>query len=439
MRICRWEKMAGKDPVLDFCRLILTMSGKQELAFSKNREKYSMDKACPTPEPFKAVLGSIVFLTLIFFLTFISRFIFAPLMPTIGKELAITHSQAGSVFFLGSVGVLIGSLISGFISARINHRGTLLLSTFCLSLSLLVCYFTGSLWAIRVIMFVLGMCAGLNLPSVVATIAAMVDRQDWGKAMAVQQIAPPLGLVSGPLVSVIFLTWFSWRGTLACIGLFCGIIAFAFYKYGKCGDFPGDAPSPSLLKIILAGRSFWIMVVLLALGMGAQVGIYAMLPLYLVTERGLDAESANTILGISQVSALFMTFFAGWVTDRIGEKRAIFLFLAASGIATVLVGSLSGFWLKASVFLLPALAVCFFPPGFAALSRIVQPNMRSLAAALAPPSAFILGGGLLPAALGYMGQTHSFGLGIVLAGSIIILGSTLAFPLKLLEKMENGC
>ena len=113
-----------------------------------------MDKSCPTPEPFKAVLGSIVFVTLLFFLTFLGRFIFAPLMPTIGKDLAITHSQAGSVFFLGSIGVLLGSLISGFISARINHRGTLIVSSFGLSLALLVSYFTASLWAIRAIMFV---------------------------------------------------------------------------------------------------------------------------------------------------------------------------------------------------------------------------------------------------------------------------------------------
>ena len=398
-----------------------------------------MEKSCPTPEPFRAMLGSILFVTLLFFLTFLGRFIFAPLMPTIEKDLAMTHGQAGSVFFLGSIGVLFGSVVSGFISARINHRGSLIASSIGLSIVLLASYFTTSVWGIRSIMFVLGMCAGLNLPSVVATIAAIVDRRDWGKAMAVQQIAPPLGLVSGPLVSVLLLTWFSWRGTLVCIGLLSAIIAFAFSRYARCGDFPGDTPSFSRLGVILTRSSFWVIMILLALGMGAQVGIYAMLPLYLVTERGLDAAAANTILGISQVSALFMTFFAGWVTDRIGEKRAIFLFLAASGIVAVLVGSLSGFWLKVSVFALPALAVCFFPPGFAALSRIVQPNMRSLAAALGPPSAFILGGGLLPAALGYMGQTYTFGQGIVLAGLVIILGSGLAFPLKLLEKMEDGC
>jgi NNP family nitrate/nitrite transporter-like MFS transporter len=398
-----------------------------------------MEKACPTPEPFKAVMGKIIFVTLLFFLTFISRFIFAPLMPAIGQDVQITPGQAGSIFFLGSIGVLIGSLSSGMVSSRINHRGTLILSTFVLSLALIACTFAASVWAMRAVMLVLGVCAGLNLPSVVATITAMVDRRDWGKALAVQQMGPPLSLVVGPLLTVALLTWFSWRIALACVGIFCAAVGFAFAKYGKCGAFPGDALSPSLMKDILSQRSFWIMVILLALGMGGQVGIYAMLPLYLVTERGLAAETANTLLGLSQLSPLVMTFFAGWVTDRIGEKRAIFLFLLGSGIATILVGATSGPWLKLSVFLLPALIVCFFPPGFSALSRIVQPKMRSLVAAMGPPTAFILGGGLLPVALGYMGQAYTFGLGIVLAGCAIMMGSVLVFSLRVLDKIEEGC
>jgi NNP family nitrate/nitrite transporter-like MFS transporter len=398
-----------------------------------------MDKACPTPEPFKAVVGEIVFVTLIFFLTFISRFIFAPLMPAIGQDMAITPGQAGSIFFVGSMGVLMGSLGSGMVSSRINHRGTLILSTFLLSLALIACAFVASVWAMRAVMLVLGVCAGLNLPSVVATITAMVDRRDWGKALAVQQMGPPLSLVVGPLLTVALLTWFSWRAALVCVGVFSAAAGLAFAKYGKCGGFPGDALSPSLMKDILSQKSFWIMVVLLALGMGGQVGIYAMLPLYLVTERGLDAGTANTLLGLSQLSPLVMTFFAGWVTDRIGEKKAISLFLLASGFAAILVGTTSGPWLKVSVFLLPALIVCFFPPGFSALSRIVQPKMRSLVAAMGPPAAFILGGGLLPAALGYMGQSYSFGLGIVLAGCAIMIGSVVVFSLRMLDKMEEGC
>ena len=181
------------------------------------------------------------------------------------------------------------------------------------------------------------------------------------------------------------------------------------------------------------------MVVLFALGMGGQVGIYAMLPLYLVTEHGLSGDTANTILGLSQVSCLILTFFAGWLTDRLGEKKVILMVLSVAGLATILMGVLSGPWLKFLVFLQPALIVCYFPAGFAALSRSVQPNMRGLASALVPPTAFIIGGGLLPAILGYMGQTLSFGLGIALFGVLIFLGAGLVFALTLLDKMDPGC
>jgi NNP family nitrate/nitrite transporter-like MFS transporter len=134
-----------------------------------------------------------------------------------------------------------------------------------------------------------------------------------------------------------------------------------------------------------------------------------------------------------------MTFFAGWVTDRIGEKKAIFIFLLVSGIVTLLLGVVSGFWLKVVVFLQPALIVCYFPAGFAALARIVQPNLRSLATAWVTPCAIVLGIGFFPLLLGYMGQTVTFASGIVLAGSIIIAGSCLPFFLDLIEKMDDGC
>jgi NNP family nitrate/nitrite transporter-like MFS transporter len=310
---------------------------------------------------------------------------------------------------------------------------------FITGFALLACSIMPSLWMIRASMWVLGVGAGMNLPSNMATITAVVSRPDWGKALAVQQMAPPMSLVLGPLLTAALLVWFSWTVPLACIGVLAMVVGLALLRLRNLGDFPGDPPSASLVKTILARRSFWVMVFLFALGMGGQVGIFAMLPLYLVNERGLNADMANTLIGFSQVSALFMTFFAGWVSDRIGERRAIVLFLISSGVATILLGVCSGAWLKLMVFLQPALIVCYFPAGFSALSRIVQPNLRSLTTAWATPTAFILGGGLFPLGLGYMGQAHTFGAGIVLAGCITILGSFLAFSLTLLEKMEAGC
>ena len=397
------------------------------------------DKSCPVPETFQSMFWSIIYLTMVFFLTFISRFIFSPLLPTISNELNISTGQAGSIFMISSIGFFIGAISSGFVSSRINHKGTLTLSIFCVSIALFICVWFTSLATIRLAMLVIGIAAGFNLPSITAIITAIVSRPDWGKALAVQQLAPPSSLILGPLLTVFVLHWFSWRYLMGGIAVFVFLIALTLLIIAKVGDFPGDAPRISLARFILSQRSFWILIILFALGMGGQIGVYAMMPLYLVKERGMDAEAANTLVGTAQISALFMTFLSGWITDKIGEKKAIGIFLLVSGVVTTLLGLYSGSWLKLMVFLQPALIACYFPPGFAALSRIVQPDYRSLATSWVTPTAIVLGGGLLPLALGYMGETYSIGAGITMAGILIILGFPLAFFLKLIDKMEDGC
>ena len=113
--------------------------------------------------------------------------------------------------------------------------------------------------------------------------------------------------------------------------------------------------------------------------------------------------------------------------------------LVLTGVATILVGALEGVGLKICIVLMAALAVCFFPPAFAALSRIVQPNYRSLAAAFGPPVGFLLGVGLLPLGLGYMREAWSFSLGIIITGAAIVVGAAAVLLLRLLTELEEGC
>jgi MFS transporter, NNP family, nitrate/nitrite transporter len=400
-------------------------------------------KACPTPQPFRSVLGTIVFLTSLFFLTFLSRLIFSPLFPTMENDpaLGLTPGRAGSLFFLGAIGAFAGSLVAGLLSSRIKHRGSLLVSVFLVVLTLIGGYFSRSLWELRAVFFVLGACSGLHQPSSIATLTATVRKEDWSRALAIQQLAPPLSLVAGPLIAVALLRWFSWNEVLLWMAGLTAVVGLAFFLFtGGVGAFPGDPPSPAMVKPVMRTRSFWIMIFLFALGMGAQVGVYTMLPLYLHGERGMTPSASNTLLGLASIAPLVTVFLAGWVTAHIGEKRALSLFLFLTGVAMVIVGLSSGAALYVGVVLLAAFAVGFFPPAFAALSRTVQPTYRSVAASFGPPAGFILGGGLLPTLLGYMGQTWSFSTGILIIGAVIIVGGSVApFGLRLLTELEEGC
>jgi NNP family nitrate/nitrite transporter-like MFS transporter len=156
-----------------------------------------------------------------------------------------------------------------------------------------------------------------------------------------------------------------------------------------------------------------------------------MLPLYLVTEHAIDRNFANALVSFSRISSLFMALAGGWASDRFGPRNTMIVVFLFSGVATIAMGTVSGNWVLWAIFLQPMLAVCFFPAGFAALSRIGPPGARNIAVSLAVPVAFMIGGGAVPIFIGFMGDVASFATGICFVGSMVILGAILAYFLKL--------
>jgi NNP family nitrate/nitrite transporter-like MFS transporter len=285
----------------------------------------------------------------------------------------------------------------------------------------------------------LGLAAGLHIPSALATITAMVRRQDWGKAKGVHSSAPTLALVLGPLLVASLMGFVSWRSFMVFLGAFSLLVGIAFLVFGKCGDFPGDVPNPAALKQLIRLRSFWLIIFLFMMALAGSVGLFTVLPLYLMTEQGLDKTFANTALGLAQISGFLAALAGGWFADRAGPRRAMAILLVAGGAANILLGVSSGKWLLIVLFVQPALTGSFFPAAFSALSRIVPPNLRSVVASVAIPIAFLMGAGVFPSVYGYLGQTHSFGLGIVLAGCLMLSGAFLAFALRFVETDQEGC
>ena len=399
----------------------------------------SIDKDCPIPEPFRANIWNISTIASLFFLTFLGRFIFAPLMPTIENDLGISHAQAGSLFLMISIGLFISQVSSGYLTSRFNHRGTLFVSTLVLGLPLLWLLIDSSLLSLRVVAFIVGMGTGLHMPSAIATITAMVTRPDWGKALGLHGTAPPMALAIGPFLAVILLNYLPWQNIVAGIGVITIIAAFVFYRRSKFGDFPGEPPGRQVLSAVLRQRSFWIMVVLFSLFLSGAIGLYSMLSLYLIKEAGMSADLANSLVGLSRLTGLFTTFLSGMVMDRIGEKKHITLVMMAAGLATILIGTTSGPLLMVLIFIQPTLLGCFPTAGFSAMARTVQPNLRSAATSFTSPIAMIIGGGLTPTLLGYVGETYSFSAGITVMGCLIVVCPLLVLPLRLLDKFEDGC
>ncbi|HEY7322348.1 MAG TPA: MFS transporter [Candidatus Binatia bacterium] len=390
-----------------------------------------MDESAEKPGVFWSQLGPVVFLTVLFFINFIARIILSPLLPTIEGDLEISHGQAGSFFFLISAGYVMGLLGSGLVASRSTHRITIVISTTGVGFALLGVSLVNSVWAMRVGLWGLGFAGGLYIPSAIATITSLIERCHWGKAIAVHELAPNLAFFAGPFVAELFLSWSTWRLALISLGMASLIASFAYCRFGRGGEFAGQSPASSAFGLLVRSASFWIMAVLFGLGVSSTIGVYAMLPLYLVNERQIDLSWANTVVAFSRSYGPILGVLGGWISDRLGPKETMVVSLAFTGIATTLVGLVSTPWISIVVLLQPLLAVWFFPAAFAALSATTPAGARNLAVAFTIPCGYLLGGGLVPTFIGVMGDSGSFARGFMTTGILILLGGILAFLLRL--------
>ncbi len=279
-----------------------------------------------------------------------------------------------------------------------------------------------SLLFIKIFLILSGIFAGLYLPSAIASLTDWIRREHWGKAMAIHELAPNLGFITAPLIAEFSLKFFNWPGTLALLGICCLIMGFLYLQRGRGGELKGNPPRWQVLKVVIKNSFFWVMICFFAISIGSSLGAYAMMPLFLVTEIGLERFWANTLIGLSRVFGILVIFGAGVITDHFGPRKAMLLFLSISGVLMLLLGLLTGPIVSPLLlFLQAAGSACLFPVGFTILSLAFAEERRSVAVSLIMFSGFILGGGLIPSALGYWAESFSFSSGFILLGIIFLL------------------
>ena len=369
---------------------------------------------------------SLIFLSSIFFLNFASRIIFSPLLPSIHDELSLDHTQSGSIFLFISSGYCLSVLLSGLVSSRLGHRFTIIVSTALSGLALLLVSRCTDLLSLRIALCILGYCAGLYLPSGIYTITRLVAPAYLARGIAIHEVAPNLAFVLAPLAGTFILGHGGWRIGVSMAGVLLLAIA-ALYWYSQEGsDDRGMNFDFSVVRQFFVLPRFWMITLMFSAAICSTVGIYAMLPLFLVSDRGLPGDVVNSLVALSRVSTIFMPLVAGWLGDKFGNRMVMIGVLLLTGILTVPVGIVQGLPLMCIIFIQPMVAVCFFPSAFAMLSKFRVGEGQSNPVSLAVPIAFLTGGGLLPTLIGMLGDLFSLATGFIASGVLMIGSAMLA-------------
>jgi NNP family nitrate/nitrite transporter-like MFS transporter len=373
-------------------------------------------------------LTFLLFLWYLWFLNMGARIIFAPILPIIEDEFFISHARASSIFVFLSVGYGISMLGSGVYAGRIGYRKSIVLSLFVSCIVFFLIPFVRNFFLLYLCGFTIGLASGIYLPSVLPLITEYYAERRWGKSIVIHDSAAPTAIFFIPLIVLALLHVVDWRGIFYVFSaaFLAGALVLACIRHDvKIGHAP-----QGMFGSLIRGRSLWIMTILSVFGAAANLGLYAIIPLYLTKELSMSLEAANSVLGISRLGGIAVAISAGFFIDRLNLVVVLFVILLASGVLTVLTAVASIAWIPFLLFVQAGVVTGFFPVALVVIARMFDRQARGMATGVVLTLSVILGGGLMPYLLGLAGDHITFRYGILMLGIIICLASTLTLRLK---------
>ncbi|MET9531929.1 MFS transporter [Streptomyces sp. NPDC006649] len=303
-------------------------------------------------------------------------------MPQLRHEWQLTDSASTWLLTVGSVGMLIGAVLSGRLADRIGRVKVIALCVAVSSVANLALAATTSSGSFMAVRFVQGLAIGGEVPVAATFIAEITRSHRRGRFVLLYELVFPAGLTVGALVAawVVPLLGWRWMYVLAAVpGVLCVLVQRAvpesprwLAEHGRAEeaaevmtrieaevqratgkplppvsepppDGAGRAPEPvpeagaSGLRGLFTGRYRRRTLVIGALwftGYFVNYGITSWLPTIYQNRYGLSLSAALLYSTITACAGLAGCLAAALTVDRAGRRRVITVCL--SGAAVVL-------------------------------------------------------------------------------------------------------
>lgn len=360
----------------------------------------------------------------LWYLAFTTRSLISPFLPILESEFAINHATAGGLLFFAATGTTLALALTGRFSLRVGYK-RLITWSFILSAAALIGLFYASTYpAFAFFLFCFGFGGGFYLPCAVPILTKVFSRENWGKVISVHETAAGFSILSIPLLVSFGLFIMPWRFLfLVLAGLFILLVAVFWLK--------GPDPKPQQrtgfgLAALMRRSDFWVIMILWVTSATGVMGVYNIVPLFLVDEKGMSLAAANQLLSLSRVGGFIGQIAIGFFMDRFKIQSILAFLTVASGISCLGLAIAQPQWLLAVMLVLQGtFCVVFFPAGIVAISKLTRPEERTHYTGAIMAVSGVIGLGIAPALFGAIADVYNFQIGLSLLG----LGTLIVCPL----------
>lgn len=371
----------------------------------------------------------------LWYLNFSTRTIFSPILPLIEDNLLLSHGKAGGLFISLSFGYSLSLLAVGRLTLTWGYKRLVAIGFLGAGLVFIGFQFLETYLSFHLLFFLLGICTGTYIPCILPIITETYDSRNWGKAIGFHDSAASFSIFTIPILMAYGLQFFSYKILLLLLGLLAILFPFFFWKVSlepKKEPLRKGEGYTDLFK----RRTIWIMILLWILSSGSSVGVYSVLPLYLIKERGVEFELANTLLGISRAGGMAIPILIGFLVDRYGYRTILFLSLFLTGLSTIGLSIAKDLRIVFIFLVLQAfLSLGFFPVALATVSKLASLSSRSMMLGVIMSVGVGFGMGFTPFLLGWTADHFNFRIGIFCLGMLTAFSS---FSIPLLKEEKSG-
>lgn len=365
----------------------------------------------------------------LWYLAFSSRTIISPLLPLIQNELTLTQASTGALYLFMACGTSLAVFAAGHLALFFGYKRLILISFWLLAVAFTALSFASTYLTIGIVLLLFGIASGLYLPSAVPMLTTLFERQHWGKIIGFHETAAGFSLVSIPFIIAMLLGLMEWRTIFLLFA--AAITAMIIVFHGCVPAMQADKKKSVSIAHLLKRREF-IAILILWVSCGTlSMGIYNIIPLFLVNEKGYTLEQANQLFSLTRIGGFAGQILIGFFLDRYSVRTILFLLTLAGGLATICVALVASPLVLSMVLLLQAtFCVVFFPVGIVAIAKVTEPQERGIFTGVIMGVSGLTAIGITPFLLGAIADISSFQIGFIFLGTLTLAICPMAFKIR---------
>ncbi len=397
----------------------------------------TVQKAWDTAYEKKAV----ILLGLAFGLVGLDRWIIAPLLPSIMKDLHLNPQDAGNI--IGILGLSWGffAIIMGGLSDKIGRRKVLLPSIIAFSVLSGISGMATGLMSLIVIRAIMGISEGSFCPTSFAACGDASHPSRRGFNLGLQQCGFALfGLAFAPIIATQLLKFMDWRYIFVLVavpGLILAVLMYFIIREPEKGT-ASDAGNPHVLPAgnwadIFKSRNIVVSMVALFCAMTGVFVLSAMLPIYLTDYLKLSTEQMGVVASAVGFGGFVGQFALPGISDTLGRRTVAVLGFIGAAIMLYIFQQTGP---NTTMLFILLFVATFFTLGLVALltgpiaTEGAPAGLISSAIGIVVGAGEIFGGGVAPAIAGAVAKNYGIQNILWLPLGGVVLGIVVCMFLK---------